>query len=63
MRKKRKGLLIMNISPKTHIRIKLLAIAEDKFMYQLVEELLILGLEQYRILDEKELESIRSKSD
>ncbi len=47
-KKKRKSIWLKDIDPKIHMRIKLLAIADDKPMYQIVNELLTDGLEVRR---------------
>lgn len=56
-RKKRKGIWIDDVGPEIHRNIKVLAIAEGKFMYELVKELLAEALEQRRLQYEDEEES------
>lgn len=48
-REKRKVLWIPNVSTAVHMNIKLLALAEGKYMYQLCEELLIEAFEARRL--------------
>ena len=48
MGKQGKGLYLHDVGHEIQMRIKLLAIAEHKHMYELVRELLTDGLEVYR---------------